>query len=90
MDCQSIRCYDVDMHTTVSIDDEIYEKAKRIALESQSTLGEVINELLAAGLKRTTSPTARRQLGQLRGSITMSDDFDETPKEVLAALYDPV
>lgn len=35
------------MRTTVSIDDEVYEQARRIAFESRRTLGDVINELLA-------------------------------------------
>ncbi|WP_419851152.1 hypothetical protein [Candidatus Poriferisocius sp.] len=78
------------MRTTVSIDDEVYEEARRMAFESRRTLGEVINELLTEGLRLAADPPARRQLGQLRGSITVADDFDETPQEVLASLSDPI
>ncbi|WP_420626184.1 hypothetical protein [Candidatus Poriferisodalis sp.] len=78
------------MRTTVSLDNAIYDEARRIAFESHRTLGEVINELLAAGLKQVARPSARRQLGQLRGTITIADDFDDTPAEVLESLDDPL
>ena len=78
------------MRTTVSIDDEIHDEARRMAFESRRTLSEVINELLAEGLKRTTQPSARRRLGQLRGTITIADDFDDTPSEVLDSLAEPL
>lgn len=78
------------MRTTVSIEDEVYEEARRIAFESRRTLGEVINELLTEGLKLMARPPARRQLGQLRGTITIADDFDDTPREVIDSLSEPV
>lgn len=78
------------MRTTVSIDDEIHDEARRMAFESRRTLSEVINELLAEGLKRTVQPSARRRLGQLRGTITIADDFDDTPSEVLDSLAEPL
>lgn len=78
------------MRTTVSIRDETYEEARRIAFESRRTLGAVINELLAEGLKQVARPPARRRLGQLRGTITIADDFDDTPAEVLDSLDDPL
>ena len=61
-----------------------------MAFESRRTLSEVINELLAEGLKQAAQPSQRRQLGQLRGEIEMADDFDGTPAEVLAALSEPL
>lgn len=78
------------MRTTVSIDDEVYERARRIAFESRRTLGDVINEMLSAGLELASQSQARRQLGQLRGTITISEDFDDTPPEVLDSLNDPI
>ena len=78
------------MRTTVSIDDEVYEEARRIAFESRRTLGEVINELLAEGLEQLTQPAKRRKLGQLRGTITIAEDFDDTPREVLDSLDHPI
>lgn len=78
------------MRTTVSIDDEVYEEARRIAFDSRRTLGEVINELLVEGLKLVAPPPERRRLGQLRGTITIADDFDDTPREVLDSLDAPI
>ena len=78
------------MRTTVSIDDEVYEQARRIAFESRRTLSTVINELLTEGLRLVAPPPERRRLGQLRGTIRMADDFDETPPEVLDALNSPI
>jgi len=78
------------MRTTVSIDDAVYEQARRIAFESRRTLGDVINELLAEGLKLVAPSPERRLLGQLRGTIRISEDFDETPGEVLEALDSPL
>ena len=63
------------MRPTVSLDEQIHEEARRIAFESRRTLSEVIKELLAEGFKRVTRPTTCRQLGQLRGTITIADDF---------------
>ena len=54
------------------------------------TLGEVINELLAEGLKLVAPPPARRSLGRLRGTIRIADDFDDTPREVLDSLDSPL
>ena len=78
------------MRTTVSIDDQVYEEARRIAFDSRRTLGEVINELLVEGLKLVAPAPERRRLGQLRGTITIADDFDDTPREVLDSLDAPL
>lgn len=78
------------MRTTVSLDERIHEEARRIAFESRRTFSEVINELLAEGLKQVARPPMRRQLGQLRGTITIADDFDDTPTEVLDSLSEPL
>ena len=78
------------MRTTITIDDEIYEEARRMAFESRRTLGETINELLAEGLKLVALPSKRRRLGQLRGTITIAGDFDDTPVEVSASLGNPI
>lgn len=78
------------MRTTVSLDERIHEEARRMAFESRRTFSEVINELLAEGLKQVVRPPARRQLGQLRGTITIADDFDDTPEEILDSLTEPL
>ena len=78
------------MRTTVSLDERIHEEARRIAFESRRTLSAVINELLAEGLNQMQRPPVRRQLGQLRGTISIADDFDDTPAEVLDSLAEPL
>ncbi|WP_420612687.1 hypothetical protein [Candidatus Spongiisocius sp.] len=78
------------MRTTIMIDDHLHEEARRLAVESRRTLSEVINELLAEGLKQMTRSPTRRRLGQLRDSITIADDFNETPTEILSALDEPL
>lgn len=78
------------MRTTVTVEDAVYEEARRIAFESRRTLGEVINELLAEGLKVVAPPPTPRRLGQLRGTITIAEDFDEVPREVLDSLDAPL
>jgi len=78
------------VRTTITIDDKVYEEARRIAFESRRTLGETINELLAAGLKLTAQPSSRRQLGQLRGTITIAEDFDDIPLEIRDSLMEPI
>lgn len=78
------------MRTTIKIDDHLHEEARRLAFESRRTLSDVINELLAEGLKRMNRAPSRRRLGQLRDSITIADDFNETPAEILRALDEPL
>jgi hypothetical protein len=78
------------MRTTVSIDDKLYEAARLRAFESRRTLGEVINDLLATGLRASEASTAPRVLGQFRGQVRVPEDFDDTPMDVAAALEQPV
>ena len=78
------------MRTTVSLDERIHEETRRIAFESRRTLSAVINELLAEGLKQVAPPPARRRLGQLRGTITVAEDFNDTPAAVIDALAEPL
>jgi len=75
---------------TMSIDDEIHKQDRPLGLVASPRFGAVINEFLAEGLKGTARPPARRQLGQLRGTITIAGDFDDTPQEILEALDDPI
>ena len=82
--------YRACMRTTIVIDDRLHEEARRLAFESRRTLSEVINELLAEGLKRMAGDPTRRRLGHFRGSITIADDFNETPAEVLRAVDKPL
>lgn len=78
------------MRTTVSLDDDVYERARTLAFERRRTLGQIINELLIAGLQVTDSPPPPRRLGALRGSVWIAEDFDDTPAEVVEALDRPL
>lgn len=78
------------MRTTVTIEDVVYEQVRRIAFESRRTLSDVINELLSEGLDQVTRDREPRRLGQLRGTITIADDFDDTPDEILDSLNAPI
>ena len=78
------------MRTTIMIDDHLHEEVRRLAFESRRTLSAVINELLSEGLKQKTRAPTRRRLGQFRGSITIAEDFNETPGEVLRAVNEPL
>lgn len=51
--------YRACMRTTIVIDDHPHEEACRLACESRRSLSDVINELLAEGLKRSDSTTSR-------------------------------
>ena len=78
------------MRTTVSLDDGIHEEVRQMAFKTRRTLSEVVNELLAEGLKGIARPAERRRLGQLHGTISIADDFDETPAEVLNSIDRPL
>ena len=78
------------MRTTVTIDDAVYDQTRRIAFESRRSLGEVLNELLVAGLERSEYRQPQRVLGSLRGFVEVADDFDATPPEVLTSLEEPL
>lgn len=76
------------MRTTVSIDDEVFKAVHQIAFESRRSLDEVFNELLIAGLGLVTLQHGHRQLGQLRGTITIAEDFDDEVFEVPGLIGD--
>lgn len=71
------------MRTTVSLDDEHYEEARRIAFETRRTLGDVINELIGSGLQQRRAAATKRSLGSLRGTITIAEDFDATDEDIV-------
>ena len=74
------------MRTTVTLDDVVYQQARKIAFETRRSLGDVISELLAAGLEQSPHRRPQRTLGALRGSIEVPDGFDETPSDVIDAM----
>jgi hypothetical protein len=78
------------MRTTVTLDDELYERARKISFEQRRTLGDVLNELIRRGLAAPSTPRPQRTLGTLRGRVWIADDFDETPGEILDAIDRPL
>lgn len=78
------------MRTTLVIDDDVYEAARLAAFRERSSLGAVISAWARRGSSDPSPVTGERELGFWRGQIAMSDDFDETPADVLNALTSPV
>jgi hypothetical protein len=79
------------MRTTLEIDDDLHELARRIAFEQRRSLGDVVSELIRQGLAaEARRPVERRPLGVFAGLIHIADDFNDTPNDVLAALDEPL
>lgn len=78
------------MRTTLDIDDRLHEVARQRAFAERRSIGAVISELALRGLEHSSPTGARRPLGQFAGQISIAEDFDETPPEVLEALDGPV
>jgi hypothetical protein len=76
------------VRTTIDLDADVHEIARRRAFEERRSLGSVISELVRIGLE--AEPRRHRNLGAFAGLVHMADDFDETPREVLEALEDPI
>ena len=76
------------MRTTLPIDDEVCKAVLQIAFESRRSLDEVFNELLIRGLGPVTLQHGHRRLGQLRGTITIADDFDDEVCDVPGSIDD--
>lgn len=55
------RCYDVDMRTTLSIDDEVLERARAVTAKLNAPFKAVINETLRAGLGQVEQPAKHRR-----------------------------
>ena len=78
------------MRTTLEIDDELHEVARRRAFDERRSLGEVISDLALRGLESEKAARPRRTLGRYAGLIHVADDFDETPAELFAELDEPM
>ena len=74
------------MRTTLTLNDEVYEQARKIAFDEHRALGDVVSELAARGLQTNGREHAPRKLGFWAGQGFVADDFDATPQEVLDAL----
>lgn len=77
------------MRTTIDLDPEIHEIARRRAFEQRRSIGDVISELARRGLDadRTRPP---RRLGHFVGQVVIADDFDETPPEIVESIEHPL
>jgi hypothetical protein len=79
------------MRTTLEIDDDLHELARRIAFEQRRSLGDVVSELMRQGLAAETKRSReQRPLGIFAGLIHIAEDFDDTPPDVIAALDEPL
>ncbi len=83
------------MRTTLVLDDEVYEAARRRAFEQRRSLGAVISELAGRGLEAEVGAAARAEppairLGAWAGKVWIADDFDDTPQEWLDAIEEPI
>jgi hypothetical protein len=74
------------MRTTLTLDDAVYEAARKIAFEQRRALGDVVSELAAKGLETGNSPDRRRKLGFWAGKVWIADDFNDTPPEWLESI----
>ena len=48
------RCYDAEMRTTISIDDELLNIARSMAEQKNASIGTVVSDLIRSGLHRRT------------------------------------
>jgi hypothetical protein len=74
------------MRTTLALDDDVYEAARKIAFEQRRALGAVVSDFLRRGLEAGVGELTERPLGFWHLQVQMSDDFNDTPDEVLAAV----
>jgi hypothetical protein len=75
------------VRTTIDLDADIHEIARRRAFEERRSIGDVISELARRGLELSAAP---RKLGYFAGQVEIADDFDETPTDVASALDEPL
>ena len=79
------------MRTTLTLDDEVYAKARKRAFDEHRSLGDVISELVKRSLERDSDNRFPiRNLGFAHGEIWVADDFDDTPQEILDAMEAPL
>jgi hypothetical protein len=74
------------MRTTLTLDDEVYEAARKIAFDERRALSEVISELAKRGLEAAQQSIPHRKLGFWAGQGWIADDFNETPQEWLDSI----
>lgn len=77
------------MRTTLSLDDEVYSIARQRAFDEHKSVGDVVSSLIRKGLEAEKAVRLPRPLGKFRGQIIISDDFNDTPDEVIASMDAP-
>jgi hypothetical protein len=77
------------MRTTLSLDDEVYSVARQRAFDEHRSVGDVVSSLVRKGLEAEKAVRAPRPLGKFRGQITMSEDFNDTPADVVTSMNTP-
>ena len=79
------------MRTTLTLDDEVYAKARKRAFDEHRSLGDVISELAKRSLEsEPTKLYPAINIGFMKGQIWIADDFDETPQDILDAIDAPL
>lgn len=76
------------MRTTVSIDDELLESAKRRAAERGKTLGQVVEDALRRELAALASPAHRPTVPVFRGGTGPRPGIDLTSNRALHEALD--
>ena len=74
------------MRTTIDIAAPILEELKRVKQKNGGTLGELVNGLLAEGLKKRRPEAASRELAWTSQSMRARVDLDD--KEAVYALLE--
>ena len=74
------------MRTTIDIAAPILEELKRVKQKNGGTLGELVNGLLAEGLKKRRPEAATRELAWTSKSMRARVDLDD--KEAVYALLE--
>ena len=80
-------CYSTRMRTTITMTTSMRRFDGRPSISKDL---ERCYQRTAAESQADDRAPARRRLGQLRDSITIPDDFDETPAEIMRALDEPL
>ena len=77
------------MRTTLSLDDEVYSVARQRAFDEHRSVGDVVSSLIRKGLEAEKAGRTPRPLGKFRGQIVMSEDFNDTPADVVTSINTP-
>jgi hypothetical protein len=74
------------MRTTLTLEDALYESARKLAFEQRRPLGDIVSELAQRGLDALETPKRQRTLGFWQGRGWIAEDFNDTPQEVAASI----